>query len=253
MGLEISLGGFAVGLLIGFTGMGGGFLMTPMLILLFGVHPSVAVGTDLVYASITKFVGAWQHWRQGTVDLRVVKVLATGSVPGAVAGAAGVQIFHGWFGPGFEGIMSRVLGVAFLVVSAVLLLRAAVPGPGGGSGEMSRPAAWKLVTLGVVGGGIVGLTSVGSGSLFIALLTFLYPVSASRLVGTDIAHAFIVSAVAGLVHFAAGTVDLPLVGWLLVGSLPGIVLGSRLSKRIPDRIVRLGLTVMLAVSGLKLL
>ncbi|MDI3257757.1 MAG: sulfite exporter TauE/SafE family protein [Kyrpidia sp.] len=253
MGPGVSLGGFAVGLLIGLTGMGGGFLMTPMMIFLFGVAPSVAVGTDLVYASVTKLVGAWQHWRQRTVDFAVVKWLAAGSVPGAVLGALGVQGIHRLVGAGVDGVMSRVLGVTYLLVSLTMLFRMVQPGGRRADGDVPRPAPWKLVALGVLGGCIVGLTSVGSGSLFIALLTLIYPVAAPRLVGTDIAQAFLVTGAAGLTHFALGTVNVQLVGWLLLGSIPGILLGSRLAARIPDRAVRLGLTIMLAVSGLKLL
>ncbi|MBX6396015.1 MAG: sulfite exporter TauE/SafE family protein [Alicyclobacillaceae bacterium] len=253
MGPEVSLGGFVVGLLVGLTGMGGGFIMTPMMIFLFGVAPSVAIGTDLVYSSVTKLVGAWQHWRQKTVDFLVVKWLAAGSVPGAVLGAFGVKKIHEWAGVGVDDVLRHVLGVTYLVVSLVMLLRIRRSHRRETEEAAPRPAPWKLVVLGGIGGFVVGLTSVGSGSLFIALLTMVYPVAAAKLVGTDITQAVLVTGAAGLTHLAFGTVNLKLVGWLLVGSIPGIILGSRLTTRVPDLAVRIGLVVMLAVSGVKLL
>ncbi|MDI3328194.1 MAG: sulfite exporter TauE/SafE family protein [Alicyclobacillaceae bacterium] len=252
MGWEVSLGGFVVGLLIGLTGMGGGFIMTPMMIFIFGVAPSVAIGTDLVYASVTKMVGAWQHWRQRTVDLVVVKWLSAGSVPGAVLGALGVHEIHRWMGAQVDEVLRHVLGVTYLLVSLTMLVRIRRRAPQGDDAAL-RPAPWKLIVLGVAGGFIVGLTSVGSGSLFMAVLTLVYPVAAVKLVGTDITQAFLVTGAAGLAHLALGTVDLGLAGRLLLGSVPGILLGSCLSARIPDGAVRISLAVMLVVSGVKLL
>ncbi|ASS73959.1 hypothetical protein CIG75_02485 [Tumebacillus algifaecis] len=254
MDLEVSLGGFVVGLLIGLTGMGGGLVMTPMMIFLFGVSPTVAVGTDLLYASITKMFGAWQHWRQKTVDWTVVKLLSIGSVPGALLGSLTILFLQHHFVDSVEGVVGRMLGFTYLLVAVVMVLRMfKTSQQADKSAEPIKPHPRKMITLGLFGGFIVGLTSVGSGTLFMAFLLLIYPVAASRLVGTDIVQAVMVTGVAGLAHFAIGNVNLPLVGSLLIGSIPGILIGSRMSLKVPELAVRTCLFLMICLSGFKML
>jgi uncharacterized membrane protein YfcA len=255
MDWEVSFGGFVVGLLIGLTGMGGGLVMTPMMIFLFGVNPTVAVGTDLLYASITKLFGVWQHWRQKTIDWTVVKLLTQGSVPGALAGVLTVMYLQGTFAESVEGIIGKVLGATYLLVAMLMVLRmfrkpAAVADDAEGN---PVPPRRKMLLLGAVGGYIVGLTSVGSGTLFMALLVMIYPVAVARLVGTDIVQAVLVTGVAGIAHFAIGNVNLLMVGQLLIGSIPGILIGSRMTTKVPELAVRTCLFLMIFLSGFKML
>jgi uncharacterized protein len=254
MNWEVSFGGFVVGLLVGMTGMGGGLVMTPMMIFLFGVNPTVAVGTDLLYSSITKMFGAWQHWRQKTVDWTVVKYLSTGSVPGAVLGVLLILFLQGHYASSVESIVGKMLGFTYLIIAVVMVWRfflrrnqAAQP-----EGEI-KPDRKKMLLLGIIGGFIVGMTSVGSGTLFMAILVLIYPVAVARLVGTDIVQAVLVTGVAGLAHFAIGNVNLTMVGQLLIGSIPGILIGSRMTMRVPEVAVRTCLFLMIALSGFKML
>ncbi len=254
MDLEVSLGGFVVGLLIGMTGMGGGLVMTPMMIFLFGVAPTVAVGTDLLYASITKLFGGWQHWRQKTVDWQVVKLLSIGSLPGALLGSMAILYLQTLYIESVEGIVGRLLGLTYLLIAAVMIVRMFRTGKRAQEApEPIKPDKRKMIALGLVGGFIVGMTSVGSGTLFMAVLLMIYPVAASRLVGTDIVQAVLVTGVAGIAHFAIGNVNLSMVGNLLIGSIPGILIGSRMSLKIPELAVRSCLFLMICLSGLKML
>ncbi|MCX7569454.1 sulfite exporter TauE/SafE family protein [Tumebacillus sp. DT12] len=254
MSWEISLGGFVVGLLIGLTGMGGGLVMTPMMIFLFGVNPTVAVGTDLLYASVTKLFGGWQHWRQKTVDWPVVRMLSVGSVPGALAGAFTIMFLQGNYAAEVEGIVGKMLGFTYLVIALVMIwrmfnkprVRSAEEGP-------PVPDRRKMMFLGLFGGFIVGLTSVGSGTLFMAMLVIIYPIAVARLVGTDIVQAVLVTGVAGIAHFAIGNVNLPMVGMLLIGSIPGILIGSRMTVKVPAVAVQTCLFLMIFLSGFKML
>ncbi|HEU4965215.1 MAG TPA: sulfite exporter TauE/SafE family protein [Bacilli bacterium] len=251
----ISFGGFVVGLLIGLTGMGGGLVMTPMMIFLFGVNPTVAVGTDLLYASITKLFGAWQHWRQQTVDWAVVKLLAQGSVPGALGGVLTMMFLQGAFHESVESIVGKTLGFTYLLVALLMLWRffrkpkqVEVRADG-----QPVPPRRKMLLLGVVAGYVVGLTSVGSGTLFMAFLVLIYPIAIARLVGTDIVQAVLVTGVAGIAHFAIGNVNLLMVGQLLIGSIPGILIGSRMTTKVPEVAVRTTLFLMIFLSGFKML
>ncbi|TCP57859.1 hypothetical protein EV586_102305 [Tumebacillus sp. BK434] len=254
MSWEVSLGGFVVGLLIGLTGMGGGLVMTPMMIFLFGVSPTVAVGTDLLYASITKIFGGYQHWRQKTVDWTVVKLLSIGSVPGAFLGSMTILYLQSLYVDSVEGIVGRMLGFTYLLIAFVMIFRMfKKQKTAADNGEPIKPDKKKMITLGLIGGFIVGLTSVGSGTLFMAFLLLIYPVAASRLVGTDIVQAVLVTGVAGIAHLAIGNVNLPLVGFLLLGSIPGILIGSRMSLKIPELAVRSCLFLMIFLSGFKML
>jgi len=254
MSWEISFGGFVVGLLVGMTGMGGALVMTPMMIFLFGVNPTLAIGTDLVYASITKLFGAWQHWRQQTIDWTAVKLLSIGSVPGALLGVLTMMLLQAQFANAVEGIVGKLLGATYLLIAIVMVWRMfARKKPVNVAGNDMAPPRRKLITLGIFAGYIVGLTSVGSGTLFMAFLLMIYPIAVAKLVGTDIVQAVLVTGVAGVAHLAAGNVDMGLVGMLLIGSIPGILIGSRLTTKIPEFAVRACLFVMIFLSGCKML
>jgi len=247
--------GFIVGLVVGVTGVGGGSLMTPLLVLVFGVAPVTAVGTDLLFASATKAGGAWAHARRGNVDWSLVGWLAAGSVP---ASAATLILLH-FFVPHpdrLSAIVSVALGVALILTACSLVFRdklhawAARRAP---ANVGRATAARRTLITGAVLGVLVTVSSVGAGALGVTALFFLYPgLAAARIVGTDIAHAVPLTLVAGLGHAAAGVVDWKLLLALLIGSLPGIWLGSSLSRRIPERVLRTGLAAMLLLIGGKL-
>lgn len=239
-----SLAGLVVGFLVGMTGVGGGSLMAPVLILVLGVAPLRAIGSDLAYAAITKGVGAWQHARAGSIDYRVTGWLALGSVPAALAAVAVAS--HLPPALSAQNVVTTVLGAVLLLAAVAMLVarRAAGHGP--------PPSPWLLTPIGVVVGGLVALTSVGSGSLVIAALTVATPLTARRAVGTDVLHATLLTCVAALAHWSIGTVDLGLTASLLVGSIPGVLLGSRLPARAPERVMRVVLASVLVLAGTQL-
>jgi uncharacterized protein len=250
-----SLSGFAVGALVGMTGVGGGSLMTPLLVLLFGIHPATAVGTDLLYAAITKTGGTMVHGLGRTVDWRITGRLALGSVPAAILTLLAAN-HYGLLGPhNASMLISTVLGVALILTAIALLFRARlleiaarrVP-------ELDpRRAAMLTVVVGVVLGVLVSLSSVGAGAIGMTALVFLYPkLPTARLVGSDLAHAVPLTLVAGLAHWLLGSVDWVLLGSLLVGSLPGIVLGSYAAGRVPESVLRPMLAATLLLVGSKL-
>lgn len=249
--------GFLVGFLVGLTGIGGGSLMTPLLILVGGIRPLVAVGTDLAFAAITKAFGAMVHFRQRTVDVGIAWHLGIGSVPAALAGVALIFWMKGGAQNGaVDQFITRVLGVALVLVALNLLVapfyRKELSGARG-----SFPPGWQkpLTVLAGVGiGFLVGLTSVGAGSLIAAVLLILYPrLPLSRIVGTDIFHATFLGVAAGLAHFGMGSVDLMVLGGLLMGSIPGVWCGSRLAATVPDKILRPILATVLLGVAYKLL
>jgi uncharacterized membrane protein YfcA len=247
-----ALSGFAVGAIVGLTGVGGGSLMTPLLVLLFGIHPATAVGTDLLHAAITKAGGTYVHARHGRVDWRITGLLAAGSLPSAVAT---LWILHAATGGlGGSKIITELLGVALLLTAVVLVLRSCLRrwsqkrGP-----ETGRHPAFTVLT-GVVLGVLVSISSVGAGALGVTALFFLYPrLNAARVVASDLAHAVPLTLVAGCGHWLFGTVDWRLLGSLLVGSLPGIYIGSQFVGRIPDAALRILLAAMLLAVGTKLI
>jgi uncharacterized protein len=255
MNWEVSLGGLVVGLLVGMTGMGGALVMTPMMIFLFGINPTVAVGTDLLYSSITKIFGAWQHWRQKTVDWTVVKQLSMGSVPGALCGVVTMYYLQKTFAGDVQSIIGKLLGATYLLIGAVMVWRMVISKRRNATqnAEDIKPDKRKMIILGIVAGYVVGLTSVGSGTLFVAVLVMIYPVAVARLVGTDIVQAVLVTGVAGLAHFFIGNVNWHMVLQLLIGSIPGILIGSRLTTRVPELAIRTSLLLMICLSGLKML
>jgi uncharacterized membrane protein YfcA len=252
-----TLSGFLVGLIVGVTGVGGGSLMTPLLVLLFGVSPATAVGTDLLYASLTKSLGGWVHGRRGTVDWRVVGLLALGSLPASVT----TIILFKYLAldeKTLRTLVTSVLSVALLLTAAALLLKDWIKKVArrqdGTVYELHHrylPAA--TIATGVVVGALVTISSVGAGVLGTVALLFLYPrMSAVKVVGTDIVHAVPLTAVAGMGHLAMGTVDFILLGSLLLGSLPGIYIGSHLSAKVPEKVLRPLLAIMLLIIGVKM-
>jgi uncharacterized membrane protein YfcA len=243
---------FFVGLLVGATSMGGAALMTPVLILVFGVRPTLAVGTDLVFGAITKTAGAWMHWRQGTVDLQVVRNLATSSIPSGVIGVLVVQFLHRR-GIAMDAHVRHALGMALVIVAAVLLARSLgvkVPNPFFGALQRHRQAG--VMAWGAFVGFAVGLTSVGSGSLITPFLLMLFPKDPARAIGTDVFHAALLVTATASLYAGAGTVEWRLIPTLLAGSMPGVLLGSYLTPRLPVRPLRIGLSVVLLATGLKL-
>ena len=246
--------GFAVGAIVGLTGVGGGSLMTPILILLFGVHPAAAVGTDLIYASVTKTGGSLIHGFNKTIHWPLVARLALGSVPAAVVTLLVLQHYAGETTT-LNAVISRALGFALILTAATLIFRRALVGRYAEKLEALGEKKIHVLTTatGAALGVLVTLSSVGAGALGVTALLLLYPkMQITRIVGSDIAHAVPLTLVAGLGHAHLGTVDWPLLGSLLVGSLPGIWLGSLLSARVPDRVLRSGLASILVVIGGKL-
>jgi len=256
MDYRISILGLFVGLLIGLTGMGGGALMTPALILFGLARPTLAVGTDLVWNALTKGVGSIVHMRQSTVDTRIVKRLALGSIPGAVVGVALLAYLRHHGMTSEDKLVVWVLGLALISVAIGLFVRtvfgAKLPMPG--QEGLSRGPAWITTLVGLVVGFLVSITSVGSGSLIVASLVFIYPTTPlKRLVGSDIFHALFLVGVAAIGHMGLGTIDLKLLGGLLLGSVPGVWIGSRLSTIFPEKVLRPVLATTLLYLGLKLI
>lgn len=252
-----TLSGFLVGLIVGVTGVGGGSLMTPLLVLVFGVSPATAVGTDLLYASLTKTLGGWVHGRNGSVDWKVVGLLGMGSLPAAVVTIALLK-YLALDEKTLRGLVTSVLSVALLLTAAALLLKDRIKKfarrEDGSVYELHHrylPAA--TIATGAVVGTLVTISSVGAGVLGTVALLFLYPrMSAVKVVGTDIVHAVPLTAIAGMGHLALGTVDLVLLASLLLGSLPGIYIGSHLSAKVPEKILRRVLATMLLIIGIKM-
>jgi uncharacterized protein len=244
-----------VGLLVGMTGMGGGSLMTPVLILLLGIKPTVAVGSDLAYSAITKIVGAFQHHRQHTVNYALAWQMAVGSVPGSLAGVWCVHRLQTRLGDGVEQIIVRLLGLMLVLVAVALFVQSIPRRPGWRIrwkvGVRARPLAWAVIS-GLLLGFLVGVTSVGSGSLFGVLLLFVFGLSAREMVGTDVYHAAILTTAAAAAQVWVKNVDDALVANLLVGSIPGVLIGSKLAVKMPERALRPVLAGVLLLSGLKM-
>ncbi len=252
-----TLSGFLVGLIVGVTGVGGGSLMTPLLVLFFGVSPATAVGTDLLYASITKSMGGWVHAAKGSVDWKVVKLLALGSIPAAIITIASLKALA-LEEKTLRSLVTSVLSVALLATATALLLKDWIiklarrdDGTVYEIHHRHLPAA--TIATGVVVGALVTISSIGAGVLGTVAILFLYPrLPAVKVVGTDIVHAVPLTAVAGLGHMALGTVDFVLLGSLLLGSLLGIYVGSHMSAKVPENILRTLLATMLLIIGLKM-
>ena len=253
------IAGFFVGTIVGLTGVGGGSLMTPLLIFFFGVKPYMAIGTDLLFAAFTKMGGTLSFARQRIVPWRVVGLLSAGSIPASLATIAVLR----WVGPAdphVQSVMTTTLGVALLLTAAAMLYKAVrgkqLPRHLSGADETraTTPRHWSLPLLfGALIGTLVTLTSVGAGAIGVSVLLILYPLlPLPRIVAADIAYAVPLTLVAGLGHASLGSVDWPLLAKLLAGSLPGIWLGSLLTHHTPDRVIRSLLSVLLAWAGAKL-
>jgi uncharacterized membrane protein YfcA len=255
----LSLSGFVVGVLIGMTGVGGGALMTPLLIMVFGVRPLHAVGTDLVYATITKLFGSWQYIKRGQVNFPYVRWLALGSVPSALFA---VFVLTPWFersGVDVDAFTTRALGVMLVVIGVVSALERRFFAGRLRDSEFIRSELVQtrikeviLVAGGVLIGLGVGLTSVGSGSLLMAILLLVSELRVLVLIGTDLVHATLLMGTAGLAHFSRGNVDLVMVATLLLGSIPGTWLGGRLAQVVPTSPLRYALAALLTATGVKL-
>jgi uncharacterized membrane protein YfcA len=253
-----TLSGLLVGFIVGLTGVGGGSLMTPLLILGFGISPATAVGTDLLYASLTKAGGVWVHGRRGSVDWKLVRRLAIGSLPAALLTVLGLNAL-GVENQIFSGLITSTLGVALILTALALFFRYQLAHLG--KSRFSSLAAWRdrhIVTATIMTGTVLGIlvtiTSVGAGALGMVALIVLYPRSPTiNLVGSDIAHAVPLTLIAGMGHAYLGTVDFGLLGSLLLGSLPGIYLGSHIGGQIPERILRPVLATILVIIGGRLI
>lgn len=256
-----SLAGAFVGFLVGLTGVGGGSLMAPLLIVLFGFSPAVAIGTDLWFAAITKTAGGIVHHRLGSTDWRIVGRLALGSLPAAVLTVLWLAFFHD--GSLQSDLLMKLLGAALLLTAVLMVFKTRITAPlrrmhAGLGSQLITLRRWQLVmTLagGLAVGVLVTLTSVGAGALIAVLLALIYPLrlGTRSIVGTDIVHAIPLTLVAALGHSWLGNVDGWLLGSLLLGSIPGIVLGSLATGKINDNLVRYALAVMLLVSAGKML
>ncbi len=249
-----SLSGLVVGLLVGQTGVGGGSLMTPLLILLFGVHPATAVGTDLLFAAATKSVGTLVNGRNKTVDWVVASRLACGSIPATALTLVLISSFN-LVNPHTAAIISAVLGVALILTAVALVFRARLVELAASRVDRltRRQTALLTVLTGAALGVLVSLSSVGAGALGVTALILLYPrLPLSRIVGTDIAHAVPLTLIAGAGHWYLGSVDWSLLLSLLAGSIPGIVIGSVFSARVPEGVLRPVMAVVLVLVGGKL-
>lgn len=282
MDYRISLIGLFIGFLVGLTGMGGGALLAPIMILVMRVPPVWAVGTDITYSAITKGLGSIVHIQQKTFSAKNLKIafwLGCGSVPATILGVGLVQYIRKNYGDVVNGIIIHAIGFTLVLVAILLIAkpfimrlinrknlekqkRAALESETSGEAVSSAdPTRWEkryrpLITIfiGAFVGFLVGLTSVGSGTLIIVALAFLYPRLATKeLVGADIVHGLVLNIAGAIVYFTAGTINWTIVGLLLIGSLPGVFLGSKLSKYIPDRIMRPVLATVLVISGWKLI
>jgi uncharacterized membrane protein YfcA len=248
-----AVSGLFVGFVVGLTGVGGGSLMTPLLILLFGVHPVTAVGTDLLYASVTKSAGTLVHGFNKSVDWRIVGQLALGSVP-AAAITLWLLSITGTEAAGTAHLFAAALGAMLLLTAVSLIFRNQIARFAGRHRELPPLPQEALTTVfGAAIGVLVSISSVGAGAIGVTVLMLLYPkLSVHRIVGSDIAHAVPLTLVAGAGHWMIGNVDWHMLVWLLAGSIPGILISSRLAPKINERVIRWALAAVLVVVGIKL-
>lgn len=229
--------GLVVALLMTMTGMGGGVLLLPLLLIVLHVPPLVAIGTGAAYAALTKSVAALTHVHRGTVDWNLAGAMACGSIPAALGGVWLLSVMHAHLGNRFDTILTVFIGIVLLVIGVSALLRSPTPHRDGLPLRRALPKYINryngAVIAGIVGGLLVGLTSIGSGSVIMMLLLLFYRKSPAELVGTDVFHGFLLMTVTALAHLRLGTIDSRLVGFLLIGALPGVLIGSRLVSVLP--------------------
>src|SRR5437762_8580263 len=252
---QFTLSGFLVGALVGMTGMGGGSLLTPILVIVFGFKPTLAVGTDILHGAIFKSFGAVRHRRLGTVHARLAFWMFLGSGPMSLLGVATAAWLKHHYG-GAESIEAYAVGVALVAGGAGLVAKMFIKRgvqPDDAPFLLTSRDRWIAFTLGATCGFVVGLASVGTGTFFGLVMVLVFPLTLPKIVGTDIFHAAALLWVAGFGHLVAGNVDLRTMGWLLTGSVPGILLTSHFTLRLPDRTLRLGLASVLMLSGIKLI
>jgi uncharacterized membrane protein YfcA len=251
---QLALAGLLIGTLVGMTGMGGGSLMTPLLVLVFGFNPAVAVGTDIAHGAIFKTVGAVRHRRMGNVAARLSGWMFVGSAPMSLVGVWLATWLKHRYGGGTQSVGAAVLGGALLIGGGGLLAKSFVRAHQPRRRfRLTRRDRLAAIGIGLFGGLIVGLTSVGTGVFFGLSLLILFPLRSRKVVGTDIFHAAALLWVAGAGHFVAGNINLGAVGWLLIGSVPGVLIGSQLTLKMRDRVLRNALATVLLASGCKLL
>lgn len=245
--------GFGIGALVGMTGMGGGSLMTPLLILIFGTTPSTAIGTDIFYSAITKIVGSWRHLRMQTANLELVRWLAYGSVPAAVAGVALIAVVRQHVSEArMDELLYAVLGGTLLMVGVVTLTRALIlRGLIDERESFTVETRHKLaaVLIGATTGFVIGITSAGSGTVIAILLIAVYRLAPKKVVGTDIVHAAVLLSAAAIAHWVGGNIDFGLAANILVGSIPGVIVGAAVSDRAPQGLIRVALGLVLVGSG----
>jgi uncharacterized membrane protein YfcA len=253
---QFTLTGLLIGALVGLTGMGGGSLMTPILVIVFGFKPTYAVGTDIVHGAIFKSFGAVRHRRLGTVHARLTAWMFLGSGPLSLAGVWVATMLKHRYGDGAQTLESYLVGAALVAGGVGFLAKSFIKRgvkPDDRPFILARRDKAIAVVIGAVFGFVVGLTSVGSGTFFGLVMVLVYPLTTAKIVGTDIFHAAALLWVAGIGHMVGGNVDYHATAWLLVGSIPGVLITSRFTVHLPDVVLRLSLGTVLMLSGLKLL
>jgi uncharacterized membrane protein YfcA len=253
---QLSVTGLLIGLLVGATGMGGGALMTPLLIFLFGFKPTLAVGTDILHGAVFKTFGAVRHRRLGTVHAHLTLWMFVTSAPFSLIGVQTAEKIQQRYGDSVESTTAKVIGAALVLGGLGFLAKTYLKRgiqPDDAPFLLERRDRVIALCLGAGGGFIVGLTSVGSGTFFALVMLLVFPLTAVKIVGTDIFHAAALLWVAGLSHLFHGNVDLGAMGWLLLGSIPGVLIGSQLTVKLPERELRIALATVLLLSGVKLL
>lgn len=249
--------GLVVGTLVGLTGLGGGVLLLPLLIFGLQTPPLVAVGSGATFATVTKIGAAFVHWRHGNVDWKLAGALAIGSIPGALIGVSLLAYLQSHYGESINGILTTMIGVLLLTIPILLLFQGHLEKKGGLTLRERLPGYLTRYNgaffIGIEGGLLVGLTSVGAGSVIIMFLLLFYRLTPKIMIGTDIVHAVILTGVTGLAHMKLGTVDFNLVGWLIVGSVPGVLIGSVLTKVIAGEWLKIGLMIILVSTGISML
>jgi uncharacterized membrane protein YfcA len=253
---QFTLTGLLIGAIVGLTGMGGGSLMTPILVIVFGFKPTYAVGTDILHGAIFKSFGAVRHRRLGTVHARLAALLFLGSGPMSLAGVAVAGWFKHRYGASAQTVEGYAVGAALVVGGIGFLVKSIVTKgvkPNDAPFLLARRDKVLAVAIGAVFGFVVGLTSVGSGTFFGLVMMLAYPLTMPKIVGTDIFHAAALLWVAGVGHLVAGNVDLHATAWLLVGSIPGVLISSHFTVRLPNEALRATLGIVLTLSGVRLL